>query len=281
MEKKVTLTAHRGWRAKYPENTMRGFREAMKLDIDGIEMDVHMTKDYHIVVCHDARLDRTTDKSGSIYRLTLAEVREADAGIKFGEEFKGEKIPTFEEFLELMATRPDLHLLLELKDYPEDLGDFAYASAGLTLSMCQEYGVFGKDRLTIITFSTGLCAWLRTRYTKDDFSIHGFYPKTIMKGHKDEDPYKYYDEVCIFNNGGEKDSTGFPIKHEDPVADKARFIEFELMGIKPCVHYGMNTNEDIYRRSFENGALGFTCDHPDICGEILDKIGARKLKKLD
>lgn len=38
MENKITLTAHRGWRAKYPENTMRGFREVMKLDIDAIEM---------------------------------------------------------------------------------------------------------------------------------------------------------------------------------------------------------------------------------------------------
>ena len=38
MEKKVTLIGHRGWRAKYPENTMRAFREAMKLDIDGFEM---------------------------------------------------------------------------------------------------------------------------------------------------------------------------------------------------------------------------------------------------
>ena len=72
---------------------------------------------------------------------------------------------------------------------------------------------------------------------------------------------------------------GFPIKHESLVADKARFTEFALMGIKPCVHYGMNTDEEIYRKSFENGALGFTCDHPDICGEILDRIGARKLKK--
>ena len=51
MENKVTLTAHRGWRAKYPENTMLGFRKALELDIDGVEMDVHMTKDYHIVVC--------------------------------------------------------------------------------------------------------------------------------------------------------------------------------------------------------------------------------------
>ena len=86
------------------------------------------------------------------------------------------------------------------------------------------------------------------------------------------------DEVCIFNRGA-KDEQGMPIKHDDPVADKARFTEFALMGIKPCVHYGMNIDEDVYRRSYENGAIGFTCDHPDICGEILDKIGARKLKK--
>ncbi len=278
MDKQVTLTAHRGWRAKYPENTMRGFREAMKLDIDGIEMDAHMTKDYRIVVCHDATLDRTTDMTGSICNLTLDEVRKADAGIKFGEEFKGEKIPTFEEFLELMATRPDLRLLLELKDYPEELGDFAYASASLTLSLCQKYGIFGKDRLTVITFSTGICAWLRARYSKDDFYIHGFYPKTKMRGYTSDDPYKYYDEVCLFNKG-EKTPQGFPIENDSPVADRARYIEFELMGIKPCVYYRMNTDIEVYRQSLENGAVGFTCDHPDICGEILDKLGARKLKK--
>lgn len=278
MDKKITLTAHRGWRGKYPENTMRGFREAMKLDVDSIEMDVHMTKDYQIVVCHDATLDRTTDKTGKICHMTLAEVREADAGIHMGEEFKGEKIPTFDEFLELMATRPDLRLLLELKDYPEDLGDFAYASASLTLSMCKKYGIFGKDRLTVITFSTGICAWLRARYSKDDFYIHGFYPKTKMKGWEHDDPYKYYDEVCLFNSG-EKDPQGFPIQRESCVADKARFIEFELMGIKPCVYYKLNNDEEVYRQSLENGAIGFTSDDPDICGQILDKLGARPLKK--
>ncbi|MBQ8526258.1 MAG: hypothetical protein IJ460_06055 [Clostridia bacterium] len=278
MEYEVTLTAHRGWRAKYPENTMLGFREALKLDIDSIEMDVHMTKDYQIVVCHDASLERTTDKKGNICELTLEQVRQADAGIRFGEEFKGEKIPTFEEFLELMATRPDIRLLLELKDYPEELGDFAYASAEKTISLCKKYGVFGKERLTVITFSTGICAWLRTRYTKDDFYIHGFYPKSIMKGYESDDPYKYYDEVCLFNFG-DKDPQGFPIKHDSIVADIERYKEFELMGIKPCVYYGMNTDEEVYRKSFENGARGFTCDHPDICGKILDKIGARKLKK--
>ncbi len=278
MDTKVTLAGHRGWRGKYPENTMIGFREVLKLDIDAIETDVHMTKDYKIVVCHDPRLDRTTDMTGRIYMMTLDEIRQADAGIKFGEEFKGEKIPTFEEFLELMATRPDVRLLLELKDYPEDLGDFAYASAELTLSLCKKYGIFGKDRLTIITFSTGICAWLRAHYTKEDFYIHGFYPKKLMKGYKTDEPYKYYDEVCLFNHG-EKDPQGFPIVRDSLVADKARYTEFKLMGIKPCVYYTFNTDEEVYRQSYENGAIGFTCDHPDICGEILDKIGARQLKK--
>ena len=142
MQQRVTLAAHRGWRGKYPENTMLGFRKALELDIDAIEMDVHMTKDYRIVICHDGNLAHTTDMQGDIFNLSLEEVRKADAGIKFGEEFKGEKIPTLEEFLELMATRPDVRLLLELKDYPETLGDFAYASAEATLSLCRKYGIF-------------------------------------------------------------------------------------------------------------------------------------------
>jgi glycerophosphoryl diester phosphodiesterase len=278
MDTKVTLTGHRGWRGKYPENTMLGFRKALELDIDSIEMDVHMTKDYQIVICHDAKLDRTTDKTGEIFRMTLEEVRQADAGVRFGEEFKGEKVPTLVEFLELMATRPDIRVLLELKDYPEELGDFAYASAEATLSLCKEYGLYGTDRLTIITFSTGLCAWLRARHAKEDFFIHGFYPKGRMRGHETDDPYKYYDEVCLFNHGA-KDIQGFPFKGESVVCDEARFKEFSLMGIKPCVYFSMNTDEADYRLAYERGAVGFTCDHPDICGEILDKIGARKLRK--
>ena len=278
MEKKITLTAHRGWRGKYPENTMRGFVEALKLDIDSIEMDVHMTKDHRIVVCHDGALDRTTDKKGMIREMTLEEVREADAGIRFGEEFKGEKIPTFEEFLALMATRPDVRLLLELKDYPEEVGDFAYASASLALSLCKEYGIFGRERLTVVTFSTGICAWLRARYEKEDFYIHGFYPKALMRGSERDEPYKYYDEVCIFNHG-DKDAMGFPIKHDTPVADREVFAQFELMGIKPCVYYKLNVDEAVHRAAIENGALGFTSDYPDICAEMLDCMGVRPFKK--
>ncbi len=274
MDTKITLTAHRGYRAKFPENTMLAFEEALKLDIDCIEMDVRMTKDNEIVVIHDATLDRTTDKTGTVKNLTLAEVKEADAGVKFG--YPKVKIPTLEEFLALMATRPDIKILLELKDYPEEVGAFAYASCEKTIALCKKYGIWGKDRITIITFSTGICAWLRHKHPREEITIHGFYPKQKMRGWQNDDPYKYYDEVCLFCDVYTMDGDHY--KNPHPVVEKEKFTQFALMDIKPCVYWSWNVNEEHYKEAFSYGAIGFTCDDPYECGKILDKIGARKLK---
>jgi glycerophosphoryl diester phosphodiesterase len=277
MDKKVTLTAHRGYRAKFPENTMLAFEEALKLDIDSIEMDVRMTKDNEIVVIHDATIDRTTNKKGLVREMTLEQVREADAGVKFG--YEGVKIPTLEEFLALMSTRPDVRILLELKDYPEEVGAFAYASCEKTVQLCKKYGIWGKDRLSIITFSTGICAWLRHKHAGEDIAIHGFYPKQHMRGWDKDDPYKYYDEVCLFCDVFTMD--GERIIPQNPVVAKSKFTQFALMDIKPCVYFSWSTNEEHYKEAFENGALGFTCDDPHECGKILDKLGARAYKTKD
>ncbi len=284
MDTKIGLYAHRGYRQKYPENTMLAFREALKLDIDGIEIDVHMTNDYNIVICHDPTLDRTTDMHGHIGDRSLAEVKQADAGIKFGEEFKGERVPTLEELLEVIAPLKHIKLLLELKDYPEEFGDFAYVSCEKTLSLCKQYGVWGEDRLTVITFSSNLCAWIKNRHRKDDVKIHGFYPKSNMKGSHMVDPYPYLDEVCIFQVKPGNALTIDPryewkMGDNSLVVDKSVFDDFRIMGIKPCVYFPWNTDEEVYRKAYENGAIGFTCDDPYTCGIILDKIGARPLKK--
>lgn len=279
MNEKIMLAAHRGYRQLFPENTMLAFREALKLDIDAIEMDVRMTSDHEVVIIHDATLERTTDKSGHVCDRTLAEVREADAGIKFGEQFKGEKVPTLEEFLELMSTRPDVKVLLELKDYPEEYGEFAYASCEKTIALCKKYGVWGKDRITVITFSTALCAWIRNKHKDEEITIHGFYPKSHMRGWEKDDPYKYIDEVCLFSGSGKKTDGRPDWSSCDPVVEPLVFETFNLMGIKPCVYYKFNTDEDVYRRAYEYGARCFTCDDAFTCGKILDKIGARSLKK--
>ena len=116
--KKIQLAAHRGFSECYPENTMIAFREALKLDIDMVETDVHMTRDGVLVLMHDHDLARTTDKKGLIREMDFADVEKADAGIHKGEQFKGEKVPTLREFLELVKDRKDIELNIELKDYP-------------------------------------------------------------------------------------------------------------------------------------------------------------------
>lgn len=114
MEKKIMLAAHRGYSAVYPENTMLAFREALKLDIDMIETDVHMTSDGELVLMHDHLMDRTTDMKGPIVNYTFAEVEKADAGSWKDPRFKGERVPKFTELMDLLKDRPDIELNVEL-----------------------------------------------------------------------------------------------------------------------------------------------------------------------
>ncbi|WP_281172783.1 glycerophosphodiester phosphodiesterase [Caldanaerobius polysaccharolyticus] len=106
--------AHRGDSVNAPENTMASFQKAMDVGADGIELDVHMSKDDHLVVIHDERVDRTTDGTGYVRDYTLKELKELDAGIKFSPKFAGEKIPTLEEVLELIDNK-NILLNIEVK----------------------------------------------------------------------------------------------------------------------------------------------------------------------
>ena len=107
--------AHRGASGYYPENTMLAFEKAIEMGCDGIETDVHLTKDGIAVICHDETIDRTTDGNGFIKDYTYEELLRFDAGIKFGDKFKGLKIPSLDEFIDLIKNR-DLIINFELKD---------------------------------------------------------------------------------------------------------------------------------------------------------------------
>ncbi len=110
----LELFAHRGYSAKYPENTMVAFRAAMDYEVDGIELDVHMTKDGHIVVIHDEKVDRTTNGKGYVKDMTIEEIKALNAGSKFNPLFEGEKIPLLEEVMQLLEPT-NLKLNIELK----------------------------------------------------------------------------------------------------------------------------------------------------------------------
>ena len=104
----VVIAAHRGQTgSKLPENTLAAFRDAIDRKVAIIEVDLRQTRDGHIVILHDATLDRTTNGTGPVTALTLAQVKALDAG-------KGERVPTFDEVLALIAPS-DTKLLLDLK----------------------------------------------------------------------------------------------------------------------------------------------------------------------
>lgn len=100
---KTAIFAHRGSKANRPENTMAAFEEAMNVGSDGIELDVHLTKDQKVVVMHDEKVNRTTNGTGQIKSFTLPELRELDAGSWFSHKFNQEKVPTLKEVLELLS----------------------------------------------------------------------------------------------------------------------------------------------------------------------------------
>jgi glycerophosphoryl diester phosphodiesterase len=110
----VWVVAHRGASGHAPENTLAAFRRAVELGAAFIETDLQISRDAHIVVIHDDRLDRTTTGRGPVREHTLAELRELDAGSWYDSQFAGERIPTLEEVLELSG-QSDIVLYLEIK----------------------------------------------------------------------------------------------------------------------------------------------------------------------
>lgn len=106
--------AHRGWSGKAPENTMKAIELALaEPAIGAIEVDVQLSRDGVPVLFHDFSLERTTNGSGRVQDLTLAELRELDAGSWFDERFAGEPIPTLEEVLAAVKGRCTLNIELK------------------------------------------------------------------------------------------------------------------------------------------------------------------------
>ncbi|MFT8928605.1 MAG: glycerophosphodiester phosphodiesterase [Sporolactobacillus sp.] len=100
---RTEIIAHRGSKSNRPENTLAAFEEAKRVKSDGIELDVHLTKDQKVVVIHDEKVNRTTNGKGQIKNFTLEELKQLDAGSWFSPKYKGEKIPTLIEVLQLLA----------------------------------------------------------------------------------------------------------------------------------------------------------------------------------
>lgn len=116
-----TIFAHRGASAHAPENTLAAFELAIQHGAPALELDAMLTSDRQVVVIHDATVDRTTDGTGQVRQMSLAALKELDAGSKFDSAFKGEQIPTLAEVFETVGMR--IFINIEIKNYASPLDD--------------------------------------------------------------------------------------------------------------------------------------------------------------
>lgn len=142
------ILAHRGANKHAPQNTLPAFLKAIELGADGVENDVHLTRDGELVICHNYTIDETSDGTGSISDYTLAELKQFDFGSYFSPAFAGTRIPTLHEFLEIAA--PFSVINVEIKS-PES-GEKEIVRK--TIDCVKEHKLF--DRLIISSFDPRL-----------------------------------------------------------------------------------------------------------------------------
>ncbi|MBR2990681.1 MAG: glycerophosphodiester phosphodiesterase, partial [Solobacterium sp.] len=111
--KKPLIWAHRGASAYAPENTLLAFQKAIAMQADGVELDIQLTKDDQIVVIHDEWIDRTSNGTGWVKDMTLAELRQYNYN-RTHPEYEHADIPTMAEVLDLFKGT-DLTIDIELK----------------------------------------------------------------------------------------------------------------------------------------------------------------------
>ncbi len=168
------VIAHRGANRFAPQNTLRAFEKAIDFNSDGVETDIQITKDGHLVLCHDSTVNRTSDGKGKISELLLSDIREFDFGSWFGRKFKETKIPTIDEFLQLIKDSSVRILDLELKPQ-KNIEGFAEK----ILEKVNDYSL--TDRLLISSFDVNILKQVKSINPDVPVGILYPYPSDIVK----------------------------------------------------------------------------------------------------
>ena len=111
----MLVIAHRGANRYAPQNTLDAFRKAIEQKADGVETDVRITKDGHLVLCHNSTIKATSDGSGKVNEKYLGELFNYDFGSWYGSKFENTAIPTLDEFLREMKESGAGLIDIELK----------------------------------------------------------------------------------------------------------------------------------------------------------------------
>jgi len=110
----IVAISHRGEHLHHPENTIPAFQRAIDAGADFFEADIRTTSDGKLVIMHDSTANRTTEAQGPVKNFSFAQIEALDAGAKFSAEFKGTKVPTFDQVLKLAHGK--INVYVDTKD---------------------------------------------------------------------------------------------------------------------------------------------------------------------
>jgi len=243
----VIVAGHRGMKAFYPENTLLSFQKALDQKVDMLEIDLNLTRDKQVVVIHDNTLDRTTDGSGFIHDFTLAEIKKLDAGRWFAAEFAGQKIPTLQEFCDLLEPYPELLLNVEIKEKTTETVDLAMA-------ILQNRGFIGRSVFTC--FDASVVGYLHDRYGVKTQGFPDFLMQNFVAGAQGTYTKMY--------------AVGIAMKY----LTREIVAEFEARGVLPW-SYCPDTDEQVLH-SLACGVRLMTVNNPEPSLRILREKGLHR-----
>lgn len=262
LEPMPRVIAHRGDSRNYPENTLPAFESAVRMGIDVVETDIHLTKDGVLVIWHDPTLERNTDGSGRIEDHTLEELRRFDAGYTFtqdgGKTFpfrgKGVRICTLAEALEHC---PGQRFNIDLKTKcPEIVDEF--------IKVIREHDAVDR----VVGASFHLSNLKRLRRLAPDFltSVTTAEVVPLLFRQKTHTLPKAFKRKIIF----QIPMAAGPVKVVTPAFVKAMHQRGAVVMV-----WTIN-DEETMRRLFEMGVDSVMTDDPALVIKVADEMNIRK-----
>lgn len=235
------IIGHRGAAGEAPENTLASFELALEQGCAGIELDIHMSQDGQIMVCHDPTVDRTTTGTGAIRDLPAAQLRDFDAGVWFTHQYEGQRIPFLREVFELVP--PEILINIEIKSALPELTE-------LLVRMLDEY----QRREQVIVSSFDHTVLKRLKALAPDIRIG-----------------------LLFETGRDFRQTPFSLSedvyslHPHHRSLGAEAAAFALRNGKELYPYTVNEEKDM-RRLAKEGVTGIITNYPARLKKVLDSL---------
>lgn len=245
--------AHRGGRALGPENTIAAFDRGLAAGADGLELDVHLSRDGQAVVIHDDRLDRTTDRAGAVADRTSAELARLNAGRRYGVDLEhewtagAEGVPT----LAAVLARYDVPLIIEMKADRPALADAVVAAVRAARA---------EARVCLGSFATAVLEQARR-----------LAPEIPTSASRDEVKRALRWAALRLGIGWRPPFSAFqlPERVGTTTVVTKRFIRASHRGGRPVQVWTVNEEADM-RRLLDWGVDGLITDHPAVAVRVRD-----------